>query len=285
MEETDRTAVVRTMFRTKSHTPTRPRRRSSLIAITATVLLLVAGSASAASNIEGVWSFNGGQIAIQPEGNGQYVGIVVLPTTFATCTHEVGEPIWTKITAQPDGSYVGFHQWFFEPACTKNPELGPTAWRVVEEPNGSRYLRVCLSSPGGPQPTIPAGSPGVGASYGCLSSNLTAPLATSGVGTFKQVVSGPSTSKCVSGRKFAIHIHDTKYDPFKSVVVTLRGHKLKVVHRGSTYVATVSLKGLPLGAFSVKIKATTVRGHTVSGTRKYHTCAKAAKKSKPKKLH
>lgn len=274
------------MPRTENHTPTRPRRRSSLLAITATVLLLVAGSASAASNIEGVWSFNGGQIAIQPAGGGQYVGIVVSPTKFATCTHEVGEEIWTKITAQADGSYWGSHQWFFEPGCTKNTELGPTAWRVVEEPNGQRYLRVCLSTPGGPQPTIPAGSLGVGASYGCLSSNLTAPLATSGVGTFKQVVSGlPTTSKCVSGRKFAIHIRDTKYDPFKSVVVTLRGHKLKVVHRGSTYVATVSLKGLPLGAFSVKIKATTVRGHVVSGTRKYHTCARARKKSKPKKLH
>jgi len=258
-----------------------------LIAITATVLLLVAGSASAASNIEGVWSFNGGQIAIQPEGNGHYVGIVVSPTTFATCTHPVGQEIWKEITAQPDGSFEGFHHWFYETSsCVENPELGLTAWRVVEEPNGSHYLRVCLSTPGGAQPTIPVGSPGVGASYGCLNSNLTAPLAASGVGTFKQVVSGlPKVSKCVSGRKFAIHIRDTKYDPFKSVVVTLRGHKLKVVHHGSTYIATVSLKGLPLGAFSVKIKAITVRGHVVSGTRKYHTCAKAPKKSKPKKLH
>ncbi len=276
------------MFRTESHTSTRPRRRSSLIAITATVLLLVGGSASAASNIEGVWSFNGGQIAIQPAANGQFVGIVVSPTTFAsTCTHPTGQEIWTQMTAQPDGSYQGFHQWYFETSeCALNPTLGPTAWRVVEEPNGSRYLRVCLSAPGTAQPTIPAGSMGVGASYGCQSSALTAPLASSGVGTFKQVVTGlPSVSKCVSGRKFAIHVRDTKYDPFKSVVVTLRRHKLKVVHHGSTYIATISLKGLPLGAFTVKIKAITVRGHVVSGTRKYHTCAKAPKKSKPKKLH
>jgi hypothetical protein len=285
VKESDQATVVRTMLRTENHTPTRPRRRASLIAITAAVLLLVAGSASAASNIEGVWSFNGGQIAIQPTGNGQFVGIVVSPTTFATCTHKVGEEIWTKIAPQPDGSYEGFHQWFFETTACDPNTVGPTAWRVVEEPNGSRYLRVCLSTPGGPQPTIPVGSAGVNASYGCLSSALTAPLASSGVGTFKQVVSSPTTNKCVSGRKFAIHIHDAKYDPFKSVIATLRGHKLKVVHRGSTYIATVSLKGLPLGAFSVKIKATTVRGHVVSGTRRYHTCAKAPKKSKPKKLH
>jgi hypothetical protein len=278
------------MLRTQNHTPTRPRRRSSLIAIAAVVLLLTVGAATAAatSNIEGVWSFNGGQIAIQPEGSsGKFEGVVVQPTTFATCVHPEGQKIWKEIMLQPDGSYWGLHQWFYETsACVDNPELGPTAWRVGEESNGSHYLRVCLSTPGGTQPTIPVGSPGVGASYGCLSSALTAPLATSGVGTFKQVVTGlPTVRKCVSGRKFAIHIRDAKYDPFKSVVVTLRGHKLKVVRHGSTYIATVNLKGLPLGAFSVKIKAITVRGHVVSGTRKYHTCAKAPTKSKPKKLH
>ncbi len=274
------------MLRTQSHTSTRPRRRSSLIAITATALLLIAGSASAASNIEGVWSFNGGQIAIQQAGSGQFVGIVVSPTKFATCTHEVGQEIWTKITAQSDGSFQGFHRWFFEtPACEPNPTPGPTAWRVVEEPDGSRYLRVCLSTPGGPQPTIPTGSQGVGASYGCISSSLTAPLAKSQVGTFKQVVTLPSAKKCLSGRKFQIHVRDAKYDPFKSVVVMLKGHKLKVAHRGSTYTATVNLKGLTHGAFTIKIKATTVRGHRVSGSRTYHTCTQTRKKSKPKKLH
>jgi hypothetical protein len=269
------------------HTPPRPRRRRSLpLAIAATILLLTVGvaTAMATTNIEGVWSFNGGEIAIQPEGNGKFEGIVVQPTQFATCTHPDGQQIWKEITAQPDGSYWGFHRWFKTESCVENPELGPTAWRVVEEAGGGHYLLVCLSAPGKSQPTIPPGSSGAGASYGCTKSALIAPLATSGVGSFKQVVTLPANKKCVSGRKFLIHIHDPKYDPFKSIAITLRGHKVKVVHRGSTYIATVNLKGLHPGAFTIKIKATTFRGNHVSGSRTYHTCAKAPKNSKPKKL-
>jgi hypothetical protein len=274
------------------NTPPRPRRRRSLLsAIVATIILLTVGVATAAAtnSIEGVWSFTGGQIAIQPEGNGKYVGIVVQPTKFATCVHPVEQHIWTDITEQPDGEFTGFHQWYKSNEatgeCALNPVLGPTAWRVFKEASGSRYLLVCLSNPGTGQPQIPTStSKGVGATYGCEKSLMTAPLASSAVGSFKEEVSLPSSKKCVSARQFAIHIRDTKLDPFKSVVVTLKGHKLKVVHRGSTYIATVVLKGLPPGAFTVKIKAITVRGNRLSGSRTYHTCAKKPLKAKPKKL-
>jgi hypothetical protein len=280
------------MPRTENTPPRERRRISLLLAIAATILLLTVGVATAAptSSIEGVWSFNGGQIAIQPEGNGKFEGIVVQPTKFATCTHPVGQKIWKEMTPQADGSYWGFHQWYQSNeeagTCVENPVLGPTAWRVVSEPNGSSYLRVCLSSPGTSQPSIPPGSPGVHDTYGCQSSGLTAPLASSAAGNFEQVVSLPSDKKCVSGREFDIHIHDPEYDPFKSGVVTLRGHKVKVkvVHGGSTYIATINLKGLPPGAFTVTISAITVRGEHLSGSRTYHTCAKTPKKSKPKKL-
>ncbi|HEY4812125.1 MAG TPA: hypothetical protein VIH71_13810 [Solirubrobacteraceae bacterium] len=278
------------MPRTKSTSQSPRRRKSLLLAIAATILLLTVrvATAMATSSIEGVWSFTGGQIAVESAGNGKFKGIVVQPTKFATCTHPVGQEIWKEITPQPDGSYWGFHQWYKSNeatgACVENPILGPTAWRVMTEPNGSSYLLVCLSSPGAKQPTIPPGSAGVGASYGCERSLLTAPLANSAVGSFKEVVSLPNTKKCFSGRKFKIHIHDSKYDPFKTVVVTLRGHKLKIVHDGSTYVATVNLKGLPPGAFTVKVKAVTFRGNHVSGKRTYHTCAKKPIKSNPKRL-
>jgi hypothetical protein len=242
----------------------------------------------ATSSIEGVWSFNGGQIAIQPEGNGKFEGIVVQPTKFATCTHPDGQKIWKEITPQPDGEFTGFHYWYKsneeKGICEENPVHGPTAWRVITETNGSRYVLVCLSYPGTSQPTIPPGSSGIGATFGCRESALTAPLASSAVGSFKEVVSLPSAKKCFSGRKFNIHIHDSKYDPFKTVVVTLRGHKVKVVHRGSTYIATINLKGLPSGAFTIKIKATTFRGNVVSGKRTYHTCAAKPKNKKPAKL-
>jgi hypothetical protein len=278
------------MSRTQNPSP-RPRRRTSLLfAITATILLLTVGVATAAttSSIEGIWSFNGGEIAVESAGSGKFKGIVVQPTRFATCTHPDGQEIWKEITPQPDGSYWGFHQWYKSDeetgACEENPVLGPTAWRVIGEPNGSSYLLVCLSRPGTSQPSIPPGSTGMNATYGCKESALTAPLASSAVGSFKEVVSLPGAKKCFSGREFNIHIHDSKYDPFKTIVVTLRGHKLKVVHHGDTYKATVNLKGLPPGAFTIKIKATTFRGNQVSGKRTYHTCAAKPIKSKPKKL-
>lgn len=270
--------------------PSNPRRRRialavAMIAVLACVLLsgTSAGATSSTSSIEGVWSFNGGEIAIQPEGNGKFEGVVVQPTLFATCTHPAGQKIWKEMSPQPDGSYWGFHQWYKTTECVENPILGPTAWRVIGAAKGSRYLRVCLSSPGTQQPTIPTGSAGVGATYGCQSSSLTAPLASSGVGSFKDAVSLPSAKKCLSVRRFAIHIRNARYDPFKTVTVTLRGHKLAVALHGQSYVATVNLKGLPRGAFTVRIKATTFRGNNLSGARTYHTCAKkASKKSKPK---
>jgi hypothetical protein len=290
MEEWRRSGVYMAMPRTENTSP-RPRRRTSLLLATAaTILLLTVGVATAAatSSIEGIWSFTGGQIAIESNGNGTFKGTVVQPTRFATCTHEVGQEIWQDITPQPDGSYWGLHQWFKSDestgACVVNPVPGPTAWRVLEEPDGAHKLLVCLSYPGSKQPTIPPGTSGVGATFGCRESLMTAPLANSAVGSFKEVVSLPSAKKCVSARKFAIHIHDPKYDPFETVVVRLRGHKLKVEHRGSTYTATVSLEGLPPGAFTLKVEAVTFRGHHLSGSRTYHTCVKKSKKAKPKKL-
>jgi hypothetical protein len=287
-EEWRRPGVDKAMSRTQK--ALLRQRRSLLFAIAATILLLSVGVATAAatSNIEGVWSFNGGEIAVQSEGDGKFEGVVVQPTKFAACTHPVEQKIWKEMTPQTDGSYWGFHLWYKSNeetgTCVENPDLGPTAWRVLEEPNGSRSLLVCLSSPGTKQPTIPPDSRGIGATYGCVSSALTAPLASSAVGSFKDAVSLPSNKKCFSGRKFKIHIRESKYDPFKSVVVTIRGHKLKVIHQDSNYVATINLKGLPAGAFTVKIKATTVRGNHLSGRRTYHTCVKKPKKAKPKKL-
>jgi hypothetical protein len=267
------------------HTPHRSRRRSTplLLAIAVAALLGVGvASASAASSIEGVWSFGGGQIAVEPAGNGTFVGTVVAATTFAECVHPVGRKIWTDITPQLDGSYWGLHQWYFEKTCEINRELGPTAWRVKEEADGSKYLRVCFSHPGTSQPTIPAIGPETGVTYGCVDSGLTAPLPASGVAGER--VSLPSTKQCLSARLFNIHLLEPRYDPFKSVLVTSRGHRIATVRRGDYVVATIDLKGLPRGAFTVKIRATTVLGHHLSGSRTYHTCASKSKSESPEPL-
>ncbi len=304
--------------------PPRSRRRSSalLLAIATALLLAVVGTASAgAASIEGIWSFNGGQIGVQRLSNGTYEGTVVVATKFAECTHEVGESIWTDISEQPDGSYWGLHQWF-SGSCERNPERGPTAWRVMTEPNGSSYLRVCFSHPGTTQPMIaPDGAPKEESEYaayhvtfGCYSSTLTAPLpvapgetppgetppghtgsgtggsgtdgsgvAGSGTAGAKETLTLPSAKQCLSARLFKIHLADPKYDPLKTVSVTLSGRTITTVRKGKYVIATINLKGLPEGAFTIKIRATTVLKHHLTASRTYHTCVLKIKPKKSKK--
>jgi hypothetical protein len=271
--------------------------------VIAVTLLLAVGpaSAGAASNIEGIWSFNGGQIGVQGLANGTYSGTVVVATKFAECAHPVGQEIWTGMTAQPDGSYLGLHQWYFgDPVCQENPVRGPTAWRILKEANGSYYLRVCFSNPGTSQPTIaPGGAPNspteyaeYHVTYGCANSSLTAPLpVASGPSSGKGGVAGaqerlrlPSAKQCLSTRSFKIHLADPQYDPLKKVTVTLRGHKIKsrkiaTSRRGNYIVATINLRGMPKGAFTINIHATTVLGHSLSASHTYHTCNKKNKRS------
>jgi hypothetical protein len=281
--------------------------RSLLIAL-ATAIALTAGVASAGagtgSSIEQVWSFGGGEIAIQPEGNGKLEGIVEQPTRFATCTHPAGEKIWKEMTLQPDGSYWGYHQWFNTPSassteCTYDPTPGKTAWRILSGANGAYTLHVCLSRPSeNTQPTIAAnGAPfkeseyaAYGVTYGCYESTLIGPLPASGsagssagksgvAGSKESLTFSPSNKKCLSLRLFKIHLLEPTSDPFKTVSVTLKGRKIATVHRGNYVVATINLRGLRKGAFTIKIKATTTLGNHLSDSRTYHTCAK--KKLKP----
>jgi hypothetical protein len=275
--------------------PPRSTRPRSLLLVIAAAMLLAVGvaSADAASTIEGVWSFNGGQIAIHPVSGGKFEGTVVVETKFAECAHPVGQPIWTGMALQPDGSYFGSHYWYLDSkstSCVENPERGRTAWRVIEAANGSRLLRVCFSTPepGGPQPNIaPDGAPdspseyaAYGVTYGCVNSALTAPLPpASGAAGSKEHLTLPRPKKCLSLRRFQIHLLDPKYDPLKTVSVTIRGHKIATVRKGKYMVATIDLKGLPKGAFTVKIRATTVLGHHLSANRTYHTCIKKINQS------
>jgi hypothetical protein len=245
-------------------------------------------AAGTVSPIEAVWSFNGGEVAIQQQPGGTFVGTVVAPTRFAQCSHAVGEHMWTDINRQQDGSFWGFHQWFFEgAACVANPTLGPTAWRVLKTATGARTLIVCFSSPNGTQPQITPSDTRLNVSYGCFESALIGPLPeeANALG-FRRSVSLPATRKCFSARVFPIHLKDPVHDPLKRVDIRLNKRHITVVRHGKTFVATVNLKGLPRGTFTVHIVATTVLGHVLSGSRTYHTCRRKAKHtSPPKPLH
>jgi hypothetical protein len=232
--------------------------------------------ARADAPIEGVWSFGGGQVAVQRQPSGEYRGTVVAPTRFARCVHEVGETMWSAISPQPDGSYWGLHHWFFDDSeCTPNPTPGPTAFRVLGTADGSRFLRVCFTEPGiEEQPTIAAGGESAGASYGCVDSNLIAPLPS---GSLEESVSVPSGGSCLLRDRMRIRIRNPRYDPLKRVRVTLISggvrHKVRLRRRRSGFLAVLDLTRLPESLpFTIRIRLTTVLGRHLLGKHTYSRC-------------
>ena len=249
--------------------------------IGAATLAVGAPAASANSPIEGIWSFNGGKVGVQEGANGAFVGTVVAPTKFAQCVHPVGEQMWTGMNPQSDGSYWGFHQWYFATeACIPNPTLGLTAWRVLKGSDGSNFLRVCFSEPGSSsQPTIDPDGSAAGATFGCVDSSLVAPLPEVSSSEFARYVALSANKACYRRDEMRIRIHDPKNDPLKKIAVTLNGKTLKraakLKRSGNTVTATISLNGLSGSAFTVSVRLTTVLGDHLSGKRTYRGCSAA----------
>jgi hypothetical protein len=250
-----------------------------IAATIATVLALGAASAHADSSVEGVWSFNGGKVAVQAEGDA-LVGIVVAPTKFTQCTHPTAERMWTEMRRRPDGSYWGLHQWFFATGeCIANPTLGPAAWRVMQIRNGERFLRACFSEPGSAsQPTIAPDGTATGATFGCVDSALVASLPSVSSAQLGRYVVLPSNRQCISRSRLRIRIHAPTNDPLEKIVVRLNSGKIhrraKLRQQGKTVIALLNLNRLPAGPFTVKVRLTTVLGEHLSGSRTYVRCAK-----------
>lgn len=258
-----------------------------VLTLAAMLLCVGAAPAGAASEIEGVWSFNGGEVAVHAVAGGKFEGVVVAPTRFAECTHQLGEPMWTEMTPQPDGSYWGSHQWLFEKTCAKNPEPGPTAWRVLHASGGARELEVCFSAPGEPQPTIAPNGKSAGASYGCVQSSPTALLpvvvhpnsSSAGTGaaeriSFAATVVLPRASACVRRRQLRIAIVEPRRDPLRELEVRIRRHRVLDVRGVKRLTHAVELRHLPNGTYTLKITATTVLGQRLTGSRTYHSCTR-----------
>jgi hypothetical protein len=269
--------------------PHRPARAWSLPLLSVAALLIAAPSAGATSEIEYTWSFNGGEVAIHSHGNGKLEGVVVTPTKFAECAHQVGEVMWTEMALQPDGSYWGLHQWLFQGSCAPNPERGPTAWRVLRKPNGSRYLVVCFSAPGSKsQPTIAPSGATADWTYKCVESAPTAPLPVVSKGggshngaeviSFRKVVILPNANLCVRRRSLKIQLRDPKRDPLKEVVVRIGRRRVDV--RGVKRLRKgIVLKGLPNGVYTIKVVAITVLDQRLTGHRTYHSCGKRSSRT------
>jgi hypothetical protein len=246
-------------------------------------LWATASVARANPAIEGVWSFNGGRIAIQGAQPGVFTGTVVAPTTFSLCTHPVGEDIWTAMVHQADGSYWGLHQWFFESSeCTRNPALGQSAWRVFQNAQG-RYLRACFSEPGsGLQPTITPDGMVADATYGCADSALVSAVPDVSSVHLARYASFPSSKSCLRRQTLRILIHDPKNDPIKTIVVTLSGggdsRRARVRREKGGAVAIVNLAGFQANSVNVRVQLTTVLGQHLSGSHRYRRCSAAKRR-------
>jgi hypothetical protein len=247
------------------------------------VLAVLPSAAAAASPIEGIWSFNGGQVAVQAQDDGTFIGTVVAPTKFSECFHPAGEVMWTEIRSQPDGSYFGLHKWYFADSdCVPNPTRGLTAWRVLKAADGSKFLRVCFSAPDSPsQPKITPDGKSQGATFGCSDSTRISALP-----NVKQSEAGkylllPDSASCIGREKMRIQIKDPVGDPFKQITVKLRSGKVKrrakLRNRPHGAVAILDLRGLFRPTFVVTVRATTLLGAGLTSKRKYRLCATPAK--------
>jgi hypothetical protein len=249
---------------------------SSLAVVLTALIVFVTGTAAASADpIEAIWSFGGGRVGIQAEPNGTFTGTVVAPTKFALCTHDAGERMWTQIAPQPDGSYWGLHQWFDTSTCNPNPNLGPTAWRVMST-EGAHFLRVCFSEPGsGQQPTIAPDGTTANATYGCADSARIASLPAA-TGEPPAQLEAPSAKGCKARRKMRIGIRYPENEPPAKIVVTLRSGKVrrqaKIVRHGRRAVAILRLSGLSRPVFTVEVKLETVFGRKLDRKRKYRLC-------------
>jgi len=106
--------------------------------------------------------------------------------------------------------------------------------------------------------------------------------------TLGAVVKLPSSKKCVSRRKFRIHIRRPNGIKIQTALVFLNGKKIRVFRarffRKLRHTAKVNLRGLPKGTFVVRIVVLTSKGQTLKGKRKYHTCTKKRRKKRAPKL-
>jgi hypothetical protein len=259
-----------------------PRTAIAVLALVAVLLIVGTGTATAATPIEGVWSFNGGQVAIQGQGNGAFTGTVVAPTRFSECYHPAGEEMWTQIRLQSDGAYFGLHQWYFATSeCVPNPALGLTAWRVLRLPDGSRALRVCFSAPGSDsQPTIGADGVSQGATFGCSDSARISALPAIKQSEVGKYLILPSNRNCIGRPRMKIRIKNPTSDPFEKISVRLRSGEVRrraqLKHRADDVLAMLNLRGLPRETFTVTVRTTTLLGSSLSSKRSYRVCSAPA---------
>jgi hypothetical protein len=235
---------------------------------TATLLatLALAPAAQAAEPIEGTWHFNGGEVLVKATGPGTFEGTVIKRTQFANCPHLPGERMW-QITGSGT-EYRGTHNYLRNADCSIEPG-GQATWRIISTDAAAFRLEFCSANPGrgAPTPDNPATA--------CSTLTRARPPEPKVTPTVRREAFRelPSTKRCKSRRAFRIRVRQLRDVLYREVKVTVRGRSVRVRRVSGRHVATIDLRRLPAGRFTVKIAVTTAEGQRLRGTRRYRTCA------------
>ena len=99
------------------------------------------------------------------------------------------------------------------------------------------------------------------------------PLVLAPAPKFAALVTLPPARACVSRRKFRIRLRQPKGVVIVEATVRVNGKQVKVV-TGRRLTAPVDLRDLPKGLFTVAVTLQTNTGETITGKRRYKTCAR-----------
>jgi hypothetical protein len=214
-----------------------------------------------------------------------------------TTTFNVNEPIEARVRLA-DGSVcseqtigqIGF-SGSLPSVAIDSTGTAEAAW--VEWDGAGDELKWARFGPDCPVPQPPASPPPPGTAPPQLTTPATPlapptpPAKTVKAQSLATILGLPSTKSCVSRRTVTIHV--PVHISVKGKKVTLTKAEIllsgKIVKRlsGKNLTATISLKGLKKGTFTVTIRATTSTHTTLSATAHYKTCAtKKTTKPKPK---
>ncbi|MCU0314458.1 MAG: hypothetical protein MUC84_10420 [Solirubrobacteraceae bacterium] len=83
----------------------------------------------------------------------------------------------------------------------------------------------------------------------------------------------PPARRCVSRRNFPIRVRRPPGVTIRAAKVIVDGRPVKTRKVAGRFTATVDLRGLPRGRFTVTVTVTTASGRRIAGARRYRTCA------------
>ena len=113
-----------------------------------------------------------------------------------------------------------------------------------------------------------------------VTSTVTQTVTVPAPGTGVLGVNAASPKKCTSRRKFTIRVRRPRGSRLRSARITLRGKVIKTL-RGKRITAPITLRGLPKGTFTIRIRAVTTTGKVIVGKRTYRTCVPKRPSSPP----